>query len=151
MLIRYCCILYLILYLLCVFNDLLTINSTNADIDRLTQVVQFPPKLNWSQFKSESVRPFFINASPALRVAESRNPDQLSRGGGSHPGQVTGSPQGHIQGQTTTHAMPTAADSFRVGPMFTSLDCGRMLEEHPNSHIKRSRTRALVVAVGPQN
>lgn len=82
MLIRYCCILYLILYLLCVFNDLLTINSTNADIDRLTQVVQFPPKLNWSQFKSESVRPFFINASPALRVAESRNPDQLSRGGG---------------------------------------------------------------------
>lgn len=81
MLIHYCCILYLILYLLLVFNDLLTINSTNADIDRLTQVVQFPPKLNWSQFKSESVRPFSINASPALRVAESRNPDQLSRGG----------------------------------------------------------------------
>lgn len=55
----------------------------------------------------------------------------------SHPGQVTGSPRGHTEGQTTTHALPTAADSFTVGPMFTSLDCGRMLEERPNPTPKR--------------
>lgn len=120
MLIHYCCILYLILYLLLVFNDLLTINSTNADIDRLTQVVQF---------QSESVRPFSINASPALRVAESRNPDQLSQGG-SHPGQVTGSSQGHIQGQTTTLCprLRTVLESARCSRLWTVVGCWRNIQ-----------------------
>lgn len=51
-------------------------------------------------------------------------------GQGSCPEEVTGSSQGHTEAQASTRSILWVILESPISLMFTSLDCGRKLEEH---------------------